>query len=287
VPEDAFTAAILGTERIGSGVVINDSGLVLTIGYLITEADSIWLTAHDGRAVPGDTLAYDHATGFGLVQPLGRLGLPHLKLAEPHEGRIGDEAIAAAGGGRMRARRTSVIAREEFAGYWEYLLDEALFTAPAHPLWSGAALISGTGTLLGIGSLILQRDSGRNKLDLNMFVPSWHLRPILSDLTRFGRVDKPARPWIGITAVESADAIFIGGISESGPADEAGIQPGDRIIAVGETEIEDLPGLWRSIWQQGPAGAPIPLTLARKSRTYSVTVTSADRTTRFTTPKLH
>ena len=287
VPDDAFTAAILGTERIGSGVVIDASGLVLTIGYLITEAESIWLTANDGRAVPGDALAYDHATGFGLVQPLGRLGLPHLTLAQPHEGRIGDEAIAAAGGGRTKARRTSIIAREEFAGYWEYLLDEALFTAPAHPLWSGAALISSTGTLLGIGSLILQRDSGRNKLDLNMFVPGWHLRPILSDLTRFGRVDRPARPWIGITAVESADAIFVGGISESGPADDAGIQPGDRIVAVGDTEIEDLPGLWRSIWQQGPAGTPIPLTLARKSRTYSVTVASADRTARFTTPKLH
>ncbi len=286
-PEDAFTAAILGTERIGNGVVISSDGLVLTIGYLITEAESIWLTAHDGRAVPGDALAYDHATGFGLVQPLGKLGLPYLPPAREDDARVGDQVIAAAHGGRSRALRGEIIGREEFAGYWEYLIDDALFTAPAHPLWSGAALISSKGTLLGIGSLILQREDDKRKVDMNMFVPSWLLQPILPDLMRYGRVNKPARAWLGITAVESADAIFIGGVTDGGPADEAGIQPGDRIIAIGDTEIEDLPTLWRSIWQFGDAGARVPLTLARKARTYSVTVTSGDRTARFTTPKLH
>ena len=174
IPEDAFTASILGTERAGSGVLIRDSGLVLTIGYLITEAESIWLSTADGKAVPGHALAYDQETGFGIVQALGRLGVPAIELGRSSVVKPGDRVILAAGG-RRQSVRASVIGTQEFAGYWEYLLEEAIFTAPAHPFWGGAALIGRDGALLGIGSLnvqqVVDRDSPR---DINMIVPIDH-----------------------------------------------------------------------------------------------------------------
>src|SRR6266540_3828321 len=160
VPEDAFTAGILGTERIGNGVVVRDDGLVLTIGYLITEATTIWLNTNKGTAVPGHPLAYDQPTGFGLVQPLGRLGAPALARGTAASCRVGDEVVVAGHGGRKHALKARLIAKREFAGYWEYVLDEALFTAPAHPHWSGAALVGAEGRLLGIGSLMVKEELG-------------------------------------------------------------------------------------------------------------------------------
>ena len=153
VPDDAFTAGTLGTERAGSGVLIRKDGLVLTIGYLITEAESIWLTSTVGGAVPATVLGYDQETGFGLVQALGRLNVPPLEIGASQRVGAGDRGVVAAEGGRRHAVAATVVARQEFAGYWEYLLDRAVFTAPAHPFWGGAALIGGDGKLLGVGSL--------------------------------------------------------------------------------------------------------------------------------------
>ena len=156
IPEDAFTAPILGTERFGNGVVIRDDGLVLTIGYLITEAESIWLTTNDGTVVPGHPLAYDFATGLGLVLPLGRLDVPALPSGSAASVGAGDAAIVIGHGGRAHALEAQVFAKREFAGFWEYVLDEALFTTPPHPEWSGAALVGMDGRLVGIGSLFVQ-----------------------------------------------------------------------------------------------------------------------------------
>ncbi|HTT79884.1 MAG TPA: S1C family serine protease, partial [Stellaceae bacterium] len=188
VPEDAFTASTLGTERAGSGVLIRKDGLVLTIGYLITEAETIWLTSSLGGAVPGHVLGYDQETGFGLVQALGRLNVPHLEVGTRRRVGAGDRAILAAEGGRKHAVSAVVVARQEFAGYWEYLLDRAIFTAPAHPFWGGAALIGGDGSLIGIGSLHVQHSSGRElRRDVNMVVPIDLLPPIIDDLLTYGR----------------------------------------------------------------------------------------------------
>ncbi len=191
VPADAFTAEALGTERSGSGVLIRP-GLALTIGYLITEADTVWLIAADGRAVPGHALAYDQITGFGLVQALGRLDLPVLDLGDSDSLAPGSSGILAASGGRAHAIETKVVGRQEFAGYWEYLLDEAIFTAPAHPFWSGAALIGPDGRLMGTGSLILQQGDGKRRHDMNMVVPIGILRPILEDLLTSGAGQRAA-----------------------------------------------------------------------------------------------
>ena len=287
VPSDAYTAGTLGTERVGNGVVIREDGLVLTIGYLITEAETVWLITHDGRAVPGHALAFDQISGFGLVQALGRLGLPAIELGDSDAAIVGAEAVMAAGGGRTHAIEAKVVGRQEFAGYWEYLLDNAIFTAPAHPFWSGSALIGKDGKLLGTGSLILQQGDGKKRMDMNMIVPVANLRPVLDDLLAYGRVSKPPRPWLGLYAMENDGGLIVGGVSDRGPAATAGVQQGDRIIALGDEDVTDLGSLWRKLWATGPAGTAITLKLNRDGTSMTVRVTSADRTSFLRAPRLH
>lgn len=289
VPEDAFTARTLGTERQGSGVLIRRDGLVLTIGYLVAEAESVWLTAADGRVVPGHVLAYDHESGFGLVQALGRLeGIPALEIGDAGRARPGGRALLAAAGGRKRAVACIIAARQPFAGYWEYALDDAFYTAPAHPAWGGAALIGGDGKLLGIGSLILQRrDQMGRKLDLNMVVPVSGLTPILDDLLAYGRVNRPARPWIGLYASEDEEGVAVVSVVPGGPAEQAGIRQGDRLLAVGETRIEELGAFWKAVWGCGVAGARVPLSILRGGRRRETVIESADRRSFLKAPRLH
>ena len=287
VPEDAFTANTLGTERAGSAVHIRQ-GLFLTIGYLITEADSVWLSASDGQAVAGHVVAYDQETGFGLVQALGRIELPLLELGDSTAARMGESVVFAAAGGRRHAVAAKVARREEFAGYWEYLLDDAIFTTPAHPFWGGAALIGPAGSLLGIGSLVLQQGGeGGRKQDMNMVVPVDLLVPILDDLMALGQANRPPRPWLGLYAMEDDEALVVGGLADNGPADKAGVRAGDRILAVNGEEVPDLAGLWRAVWASGPAGAAVRVSLGRGSRAASVTIASTDRSTILKAPLLH
>jgi S1-C subfamily serine protease len=287
IPEDGFTAGPLGTERAGSGVVIDASGLVLTIGYLIMEAETIWLTTGDGRAVPGHALAYDAESGFGLIQALGRLGLPALELGDSTALTTGEPVILAAGGGRNHAVKARIVGRQYFAGYWEYLLEDALYTAPDHPNWGGAALIDSEGRLVGIGSLALQQQvAERRSLSLNMVVPIDVLKPILDNLRKQGQSGRPARPWLGLYASEQAEAVVVHGLAEGGPAQRAGIRPGDRIISVGAEPVGDLRDLWLSIWAAGAAGATVKLQIARGTDTLDLDVTSADRSSFLRTPSL-
>src|ERR1700720_421876 len=288
IPEDAFTAGTLGTERAGSGVLIRRDGLVLTIGYLVTEAETIWLTSAEGGAVPGHVLAYDQATGLGLSEALGRLNTPSIDLGIGLRVGAGDRAIMAAEGGRRHAIAARVVARQEFAGYWEYVLDRAIFTAPAHPFWGGAALIGADGRLIGIGSLHVQHASGRElRRDVNMVVPIDMLPPILDDMLTYGRPNRPARPWLGLYAAEVEDAIVVAGLAEKGPAGRAGLRPGDRILAVRDDPVASLAGLWRKVWAGGPAGSEVVLQVVRDDETLTVRILSADRTRFLRTPKLH
>ena len=288
VPVDAFTAGTLGTERAGSGVVIRESGLVATIGYLVTEAETIWLTCADGRAVPGHALAYDQETGFGLVQALGRLGVPALEIGDSDALKLGDPAVLAASGGVQRAVETRIVGRQEFAGYWEYVLDDALFTAPAHPFWGGTGLIGANGKLMGIGSLILQQGDGKGRrLDMNMVVPIALLTPIIDDLLSYGRVNRPARPWLGMYVTEADDALVVGGLADDGPAEQSGLRAGDRVLSVNGEEVADLAGLWRRVWASGSAGAEVRLRVLRDGGPASLSVRSADRAKFLKAPKLH
>src|SRR5207248_9162078 len=275
VPEDAFTAGTLGTERAGSGVLIRKDGLVLTIGYLITEAESLWLTSSVGGAVPGHVLGYDQETGFGLVQALGRLSVSPIELGSELRVGAGDRAIIAAEGGRRHAIAATVVARQEFAGHWEYLLDRAIFTAPAHPFWGGAALIGGDGSLIGIGSLHVQHSNGRElRRDVNMIVPIDLLPPILDDLLTMGRPNHPPRPWLGLYATEIEDKVVIVGLASRGPAERADLRAGDIVLAVAGTEISELAATFRRIWSLGRAGVEVPLLIYRAGRSFQVRGTS-------------
>lgn len=288
VPADAFTAQTLGTERSGSGVVIRPDGLIATIGYLVTEAETIWLTTHDGRAIPGHALAYDFETGFGLIQALGRLDLPALAVETGEAPRPGDTAVLASAGGRRHALRCTVAARQEFAGYWEYMLEEAIFTAPAHPSWGGAGLIGGDGRLLGIGSLVMQQQDGKGRrVDLNMVVPASLLPPVLDDLLTYGRPNRPARPWLGLYAAEDETGVVVSAMARNGPAQKAGMQEGDRVLAIGGTGVSDLAGLWRALWASGDAGTRVRVTIARETAPREVVLASIDRRSFLKAPRLH
>jgi len=285
IPEDAFTAPILGTERSGSGVVIRDDGLVLTIGYLITEAETVWLTNLDGRGMPGHALAYDQETGFGLVQALGPLNLPALEFGDISRYEVGDPVVLAGGGGKYV--NAGIVSKHEFAGYWEYLLDEAVFTAPAHPLWGGAAMIGRDGRLLGIGSLLLQMADGPATQDINMVVPINLLPPILEDMRKYGQVRKPPRPWLGLYAAERDGTVVVLDIDERGPAAAAGVRAGDILSEVRDQDITGLADFYRKIWSCGPAGTEIALRVVRGNRDHWVRVHSMDRAGLLRKPRLH
>jgi S1-C subfamily serine protease len=287
IPEDAFTAPILGTERAGNGVVIRDDGLILTIGYLITEAEAIWLTTNRGTVVQGHALAYDQNTGFGLVLPLGSLGVRPLERGSPAAADAGAEVIVIGQGGRAHSLKAKIIAKREFAGYWEYVLDEALFTAPAHPQWGGAALVSGDGRLLGIGSLLVQEAVGGKAVDGNMFVPIDLLAPVLDGMLATGRPVRPPRAWLGIYATEMDGHVVIGGLAPGGPAERAGVKLGDLVLEVDGTHVAGLAAMFRKIWSVGPAGSEVTLTLSRRGASSTAQIRSADRGDFLKKPRLH
>jgi len=287
VPEDAFTAQVLGTERAGNGILISDSGLIVTIGYLITEAESLWLVANNGQTVQGDVIGYDHDTGLGLVQALGRLAVRPMEIGTSADVRLDDPMVLAAGGGRRHALASTVAARREFAGSWEYLLDDAIFTTPVHPNWGGTGLIDGSGRLVGVGSLFIQ-DASTNGADGNMIVPIDVLKPILDPMQKTGHTGRPPRPWLGLYAADTDDAIVVAGMASSGPASQGGVRIGDEILKVAGAPIQGLPDLFRHVWSQGQAGVDVPLTVRREeSGPLEITVRSADRTDFLRKPRLH
>jgi S1-C subfamily serine protease len=287
VPGDAFTADILGTERSGNGVIIGKDGVILTISYLVTEASEIWLTLADGRSVPATLIGHDPDTGFGLVQALGRLDMPVLSLGDSADAVPGSPVIAAGAGGAGHSLAAKVVARQEFAGYWEYLLDEAIFTAPAHPYWGGTGLIGGDGRLIGIGSLQLEQatDEGEG-VPLNMYVPTDLLKPIFDDIMTTGQPNRPPRPWLGLYATEVDDRVVIAGVSGKGPAGRA-LREGDIVLSVGGMRVTGLAGLFRKIWSLGDAGVKVPMTVHRDGRPLDVTVLSTDRNRLYKAPSLH
>src|SRR5438132_2667434 len=244
IPADAFSAETLGTERAGNGVVI-DNGLVLTIGYLITEAEAVWLHRGDGSVVEGHALGFDFESGFGLVQALGDLDLAPLPLGSSAATQIGDRVVVGGAGGRTRSVASQIAAKQEFAGYWEYMLAEAIFTHPAHPNWGGAALISSRGELIGIGSLQLEREREGKAEHVNMIVPIDLLKPVIDDLRKCGRVNKPSLPVLGRFSTEIDNRVVVGGIGSKGPAPRPDVKTGDLSLAVNGDKITSQTGSYR------------------------------------------
>ncbi len=274
----ARSAATLGTERTGTGMVIARDGLILTIGYLLVEADDVKIVDDRGRTLPARVVAYDHATGLGLVRPITPLDVAPLKLGDSSKLAEADPVLIVNSGGRSDATRAFVVSRRPFSGNWEYMLDSAIFTSPPTLNWSGAALIGTDGALLGVGSLIL-RDATESDPHLpgNMFVPIETLKPILADLIKSGRRSGPARPWLGVSADEVQGRLVVVRVSPEGPADVAGVQRGDIILAVGGEGVRSQAEFYRKLWARGAAGSEIPLRLLQGIDIREVKVRSMDR----------
>lgn len=288
IPEDALTAPILGTERAGHGILINEHGLVVTIGYLITEAESVWLVDCHGNTVPGHVVGYDQETGLGLVQALQSLNLPALTLGNSDDLHLSHTVIAASHGGIGHAMNAQVIAKREFAGYWEYVLDEAIFTVPAHPSWGGAGLIGMDGKLYGVGSLLVQEaDQSGEASDSNMFVPIQLLHTVMDDLLMYGRPDREARPWLGMFVYDVGEHLVVAGVFKDCPAHRADLRPGDVVVDVNGQTVSGLANLFRTIWSLGAAGVEVPMTVVRDSTQVEVTVKSEDRDRRLRSEPLH
>lgn len=275
VPPDSRSAASLGTDRRGGGIVIDQGGLVLTIGYLIMEADEVSITGSDGREVPAEIVAYDFESGFGLLRALAPLKAVPARLGSSGSMRAGNSAVAAAPG---LMGPTMVVGRRSFAGGWEYLLEEALFTTPPIPNFGGAGLFDTDGRLVGIGSLIVG-DAGGDGIGPpgNMFVPIDLLPPILADLLAYGRSTSPASPWLGLYPEPTGGALVVARVSPGGPAADAGIAPGDVILGVGNEPIRQLEALWRRVRALGPAGVDVQLKVLSRGQVRDVTLKSRDR----------
>ena len=282
IPADARTAEALGTEREGSGVVIGPDGLVLTIGYLILEAASAEIALPSDRTIPADIVAYDYETGFGLLRPITDPGLPPIDLGDSSKLNVENLVMVASFGGAegppSDASAAYVVSRREFAGYWEYLLPEAIFTAPPHPTFGGAALIGPDGRLLGIGSLFVgdaAQPGGR--MAGNMFVPIDALKPILDDLVVHGRAQGPPRPWLGVFTEELRGYLFVNRVAGGGPAAAAGIEPNQVILAVDGKPVHGMADFYRKVWALGRPGVVVPLTVLTEHGVAERTVTSGDR----------
>jgi len=277
ITPDGRTTENLGHEREGSGIVIDNNGLILTIGYLMVEAISAEITTNDGRTVAANAVGYDNESGFGLLQTITPLKVRALQMGKASEIKVGDPVVIASYGGQSGVAPVHVVAKREFAGNWEYLLDEAIFTAPPHPAWSGAALISHDGKLVGVGSLIVGDTSGKGDgVRGNMFVPIDRLAPILADLIADGR-PAVAHPWIGLNTDDVNGHLVVSRVTSGAPAEKAGMRKGDIILAVNGETPTSLPDLYRKIWSQGAAGADIPMDVLQNHQRRSLQVHSINR----------
>lgn len=275
--ENARSNESLGSERSGSGVLIAPSGLVLTIGYLVLEADQVDVTDSRGRTVPASVVAYDHATGFGLLRPVVALSPKPVALGASKSVEQLDRLMVVSGG-EGGVSVATVVSKRTFAGYWEYLIDGAIFTAPPRLDHSGAALINKEGELVGIGSLfVMDAMTPGERLPGNMFVPTDLLRPILDEMIETGRQKAGRRPWIGVNTVEDEGRLRVLRVSTGGPADKAGVRAGDIILAVGGEKFRDLPDFYRKLWAAGEPGVEVGLTVLQGADLRTIRVRSIDR----------
>jgi S1-C subfamily serine protease len=279
VPDDAMSAGLLGTERTGDGARIREDGLIATIGYVVHEAESVWIGTPGGAMVPGFVVGYDFESGFGLVKPSMPLAGPVATIGTAKNLSVGDPVTVAGAGRDNPVTEARVVAKQEFAGRWEYLLDEAIFTAPTHEPWSGAALIDADGSLAGLGSLVIQGFETEEGTDsVNMFVPIDLLIPIVDDMCSFGRRRTPPKPWLGILVHEDQDdQLTIVGIYRDCPADRAGLRPGDVILTVADQPVSGLANMFRKVWNLGQAGVAVPLGVLREEERIDKVVKSDDR----------
>lgn len=277
VPGDAFTAKTLGTEREGNAILIGEDGLLVTVGYLVTEADLVELSDQEGRRIPGRTIGFDQETGLGLIRAVEPLDAAPIPIGDSAGLEEGQTVIVAAAGGQRQAMTARVVSRRVFAGYWEYLLDRAIFTSPPHGRWSGAAALGLDGRLLGVGSLLVQdAESDHDERPGNMFVPIDLLEPILEPMVA-GRPPRPPRPWLGMLTAEVDDRLAIASVTPTGPAHGAGLREGDVILSVEGREVTNLPAFYRLLWSLGPPGTSVTIHVIRHGARVECVVRTGNR----------
>ena len=275
IPADARTAPYLGTARAGSGVVIDSDGLILTVGYLVTEAMGALVTTRDGKPVLATVVGLDNESGLGLLRATAPLGVKPLRLGRAQGLAERTPALVASGGNVQAA---TIVSRRSFAGSWEYLLEDAIFTAPAVDEWGGAALIGADGRLIGIGSLLVpDARPGRTPEAGNMFIPVDRLMPVLGDLLTLGRPGAAGHPWLGVNLATVGDALLVTRVSAEGPAAKGGLARGDRVLAVAGRKVRDLADFYRRVWALGSAGVAVPLTIEQDGARRDVKIPSIDR----------
>lgn len=277
---DGRTTSSLGHERTGTGIVIDDKGHVLTIGYLMVEAYAAEISLNDGRTISAVVAGYDHDTGFGLLRTASRLDVTPIALGRSADLKKDDRVMIAGHGGVSRLAPATVVSRREFAGNWEYLIDSAIFTSPPYAEWSGAALLDRSGALVGVGSLVVREATDPDAKDAhpgNMFVPIDLLPPILGDLIAKGHAARAARPWLGLNADVVDGKLRVSRVVPGGPADIAGLSRGDVIGGVDGKEAKTLPELYRMLWARGEAGVVVPLDVVQDNAKRRLDLKSINR----------
>ena len=278
IPARARTADSLGTERVGSGVLIDSNGLIVTIGYLILEAEQVEISLPSGELVPVELIAYDYDSGFGLLRAAADIGLRPMALGSSTGLAPGEQMLIASFGGTETVRPAIFAGEREFAGYWEYLLEDALFTVPPYPRFGGAALISAAGELIGIGSLaVADAIDGEQIVPGNMFLPIDRLKSVLGDLIIDGRSSAPRKPWLGIYTEEVAGRLLVRRVADDGPAEAAGVEPGDIIASAGGESIVSMADFYRKIWAQGGPGDEISIAIIKGTDIQELKIRSGDR----------
>lgn len=276
VPSDASSARSLGPDRIGTGIILDDR-TVLTIGYLTLEADAVMITTASGKRIPGSVAGYDHETGFGVVRTVVPLDGKPMALGDS-DGIREKQRVLTLGQGEPEATEIVVLSRKPFAAGWEYLIERPIFTFPPVNNWSGAALIGQDGALIGVGSLIVNdAASGQQGVPGNLWVPVNLVKPIMADLVSKGRRGANAQPWLGITTEAVRGNLMVVRVAPNGPAELAGVSPGDILLGVGDERVADQAEFYRKVWKVGPAGATIPLKVLKDGDVRNLTVKSIDR----------
>jgi len=277
VPDDAMSAGLLGTERTGHGVRIREDGLIVTIGYVVHEAESLWIGTGK-TVVPGFVVGSDFDSGLALVKPSLPLDGPCMELGRADSLNVGDTVSVMSSGGRAQVIEARVVAKQEFAGRWEYVLDQAVFTSPPHESWSGAALVDSHGRLCGLGSLVIQGFEVRGaSTTVNMFVPIELLAPIVDEIIEHGRRLSPPRPWLGMLVHDDQHDLTVVGVYRNCPADKAGLRPGDVIVGIDDEPVNGLANMFRLMWSLGSAGVDVPLNVLRNTERMQLKVRSGDR----------
>ena len=287
VPADARTANSLGTIRGGNGIVIDDKH-ILTIGYIVVEAETITITLPNGGVVPAELAGYDHTTGFGILKTILPSKLTPLQIGNSDKLNKEDLLYVLPYLTEGAPSAVKMVSRRSFTGWWEYFLDKPIYTHPMNTSFAGSALINEFGELLGIGSLYVS-DAAAEGVPMpgNLFVPINDLKPILNDLIVNGKRTADVKPYMGLTSNDDTGKVMVTRVNDDGPAAKAGFKENDIILKVNKINIQDTEKFYKTVWSQGGPGTLLDFEIERNNQIISLKLTTMDRNDFFVKPKYY